>query len=152
MRRKTPSNPKKSLAKSNHCLRQKRYRIKHWSYRLFENAKVSSVRKNMDLEVDRFFIEELWDNQKGLCFWTQVPLLKNGPPKHPQKASLDRIDPSKGYLKENVVLTCQFANLGKSDVNIRSFFEFLRILRNTFTSVQVINCESSETPPSTGTK
>ena len=150
MPQKTPSNRKKYLESQRKS--QRRYRIKHWHYRLFENIKVSASRKGLEVEVEKNFILELWDNQRGLCFWTQIPLLKNGPPKHPQKASVDRIDPSKGYLKDNIVLTCQFANLGKSDVNIPTFFEFLRTLRNTFTAVQVINRESSESQPSTETE
>ena len=156
MRKKTPSNPKKSSVKLSQYQKQKRYKDTHWSYRLIENAKGTARRRNIDLDIDRFFLEKLWDNQRGLCFWTQVPLLKNGPVRHPQKASVDRIDSSKGYLRENIVLACQFANLGKSAVNIRTFFEFLETLRSTFTAVKVIRelstDESSETPPSTKTK
>ena len=132
--------------------RSRRYRDTHWEYRLWSNAKVSQKRKNLDFDITKEYLRLLWDRQNGRCFWTQVPLLKGGAPKHPQKVSLDRIDPSKGYLKENIVLTCQFANLGKSDVDIRTFFGFLQVLRNTYMAVTVVNRESSESQPSTETE
>ena len=132
--------------------RQKRYRASHWEYRLWSNAKVGQKRKNLEFSITKEYLKVLWSRQKGRCFWTQVPMITSGAPKHPQKVSLDRIDPSKGYLSENIVLTCQFANLGKSDVDIRTFFGFLQVLRSTFTAVTVVNRESSETLPSTETE
>lgn len=132
--------------------KQKRYRDSHWEYRLWSNAKVSQKRKNLEFSITKEYLKVLWNRQRGRCFWTQVPMIKSGAPKHPQKVSLDRIDPSKGYTEENIVLTCQFANLGKSDVDIRTFFGFLQVLRSTFTAITVVNHESSETPPSTETK
>ena len=144
--------PKSQSSGSQHRRDQKRYRDANWEYRLLTNAKVNQKRKNLEFTLDRAFLKLLWSRQKERCFWTQVPMLKSGPPKHPQKVSLDRIDPSKGYTEENVVLTCQFANLGKCDVDIRTFFGFLQVLRSTFTAVTVVNRESSESQPSTETE
>ena len=144
--------PKSLSSGSQHRRDQKRYRDANWEYRLLTNAKVNQKRKHLEFTLDRAFLKLLWRRQKERCFWTQVPMLKSGPPKHPQKVSLDRIDPSKGYTEENVVLTCQFANLGKCDVDIRTFFGVLQVLRSTFTAVTVVNRESSESQPSTETE
>jgi len=49
--------------------------------------------------------------------------------KDPQQPSLDRLDPEKGYVKGNVVLTCLAANFGRNRTNIERFKEFVELLR-----------------------
>lgn len=39
--------------------------------------------------------------------------------------SLDRIDSSKGYYRENVVLCCNIVNLMKSDMPINEFLGYI---------------------------
>ena len=68
-------------------------------------------------------------------------MITGGAVRHPQKGRLDRIDSTKGYTPDNVVLSCLFANYGKCDISIKTFFEFLRILRETFTSLKVESYE-----------
>ena len=123
--------------------RSARYRDKNWDYRLWSMVKAHNKnrRKQLDLTITREYIKNLWNKQNGRCFWTQVPMITGGGGRHPQQVSLDRIDSTKGYTPDNVVLSCLFANYGKCDISIKTFFEFLRILRETFTSLKVESYE-----------
>ena len=55
------------------------------------------------------FLIRLWESQKGICFYTgEVLSLDRGRSKW-NSASLDRIDPSQGYVIGNVVWTSRTA-------------------------------------------
>jgi len=54
--------------------------------------------------------------------------------RHPQLVSVDRIDSTKHYTPDNVVLACMFANFGKSSTDVRTWFTFLRLLRESLSS------------------
>jgi len=55
----------------------------------------------------------------------------------PQRPSLDKLVPEKGYVKGNVVLTCAAANMGRSNTSVERFAEFCSLLRSTYVSEQV---------------
>jgi hypothetical protein len=99
--------------------------------RLWANTLLSSTRGRKcenDLTVDD--IIELFNKQEGKCFWFKLPLLPTTLKKHPQKPSLDRIDRLKGYTKENVVLSCYAANIGRNETPIDIWVDFLDVLFN----------------------
>ena len=107
-----------------------KYRDKNWEYRLIGCADKSPKYKKIG--IDRQFLTDLWKTQHGLCFWTQVPMITySESPRHPQLVSIDRIDSTKNYISSNVVLTCTFANFGKSSTDVRTWFTFLRLLRES---------------------
>jgi hypothetical protein len=70
-------------------------------------------------------INEMFENQKGLCYWFKIPLVPSNKPKHPQQPSLDRLDRNKGYTKDNVVLCCYSANIGRNENDLETWKEFL---------------------------
>ena len=45
---------------------------------------------------------------------------------HPNMFSLDRVDSSKGYTKDNVVVTSVWANKAKNDLPLEKFLEFCK--------------------------
>ena len=63
-----------------------------------------------------------WKNQGEVCFWLKIPLdfdlLYNDHPdwvaKHPLAPSVDRIDDTKDYTPDNIVITSRFANFGRN--------------------------------------
>jgi hypothetical protein len=80
---------------------------------------------NKSDEIDRSFLIELKNRQNGMCYWFNIPIDFTMQDKL-RRPSIDRLDNSKGYTKDNVVLTTQFANLGRqseSVVNFRLFLE-----------------------------
>ena len=76
-----------------------------------------------ELAVDEHDLKALWDAQQGLCPYTGWQMMlpdkqaRPGKPliKHPARASLDRIDSSKGYVPDNVRVVCWMYNAAKQD-------------------------------------
>tara|TARA_Y100000034_G_scaffold117749_1_gene157595 strand:+ start:37669 stop:38199 length:531 start_codon:yes stop_codon:yes gene_type:complete len=97
-----------------------------WHYR---NAKRRGHEFNLTLE----YLKELWYKQDGKCPYTNWKLknMKNLStssqlPITPDRASLDRIDSSKGYVKGNVQFVCYMAQCAKmqfSSEDVKLFAE-----------------------------
>ena len=107
------------------------------NFDLYLRNKVSYVknnckRKNIDFNLDFEFLQYLWKKQQGKCYYSGIPMLKkkkdngflcwDGP-------TLDRVNPSGGYLKNNVVW-CIFAiNSFKQSLEINEFEEQIKNIR-----------------------
>jgi hypothetical protein len=118
------------------CRRLKQKKTKKPYHLVWKNKLLASAKKNSKLigiacEIDLQYIEFLYNSQKGKCFWSGVPLLLVDDPKHPQKPSLDRLDNSKGYQKDNVVLTCFSMNFARNVNDFDTFSNFIKILKET---------------------
>jgi hypothetical protein len=74
-------------------------------------------------------VNKMFDDQNGLCYWFGIPLIPSDKKKHPQQPSLDRIDGNKGYTKENVVLSCYSANIGRNENDLDTWLEFIKLLK-----------------------
>lgn len=86
-----------SYLKQRRLIKQKRKEKDPVYFHIQE--RISSWRKkdsHSDLTVD--YLVEIWNNQKGECYYTGVKMIPGG---HSNiinsSASLDRLDPSKGY-------------------------------------------------------
>lgn len=104
-----------------------RYKSRHWADNLIYGSKSSAKARNLEHSITAEHLKYLWHIQEGKCYWLGIKLgdsstLSN---RHPSKPSLDRIDPSKGYIKGNVVLSSSFANMGRSECTESEFREFL---------------------------
>ena len=79
-------------------------------------------------------IKELWDKQKGMCFYSglkmNLPPTSNGFKGRPlmENCSVDRIDSDKPYQKDNIVLCCYGANLGKGIWNAEEYIKFCKLV------------------------
>ena len=60
---------------------------------------------NMDYTV----LLNLWNKQKGLCYYTNIPMQLTNEIV-PELVSIDRIDSLKGYTEDNIVLCCYIIN------------------------------------------
>lgn len=103
-------------------VKQKQRRIRLWQNTLINDSKNRGVQHT--LKVDD--INKMFEEQKGLCYWFKVPLIPSENPKHPQQPSLDRLDGTKGYTKDNVVLACYSANIGRNENSVEVWEEFIR--------------------------
>ncbi len=104
----------------------KKYRDKYKKEKpletLLKNARGNAKRryKDFDLKIDRLY--ELWEEQKGLCYYTGKPMgYQIG---LPDSVSLDRKDSSIGYFPNNVVLCRYKVNIVKNDLSIEDLLEF----------------------------
>lgn len=91
----------------------------------------SMVKHKDQIDIDLKYLRELWDVQNGICPYTRIKmLLPRNTKEHMKlrslkKASLDRIDSSKGYLKGNVEFVCCAINYAKNSFTREQMKEFL---------------------------
>lgn len=92
------------------------------------NAKKRFKEFDLDLE----YLKNLWEDQKGICPYTKIklelPEYKHQVEDVTVRASLDRIDSSKGYIKGNVQFISTPINYMKSDLSHEKTFEFLKTI------------------------
>lgn len=104
--------------------RNKRYRkgptsLRTACKRIFSYINKRCKEKGHVLDFTAIYLEELFERQKGLCAYTQEPLeLSAG---KLNTISVDRVNSSEGYLKENVVLTTWAVNNAKQNMNLKYF-------------------------------
>lgn len=85
---------------------------------------------NLTLE----YLQELWVSQAGRCAWTGMkltlpPSSRNwGDVPRGQRASLDRVNSTVGYVRGNVQFVSTPLNLAKGDMPEREFVAYLRRL------------------------
>ena len=93
---------------------------------LLSNIKRRCKDKNLENEITIEFLIYLWEKQKGRCYYTglEMDLKSSRKIEHSyiktnkKVVSVDRIDSSKGYNKNNVVLCCWGINNMKQDYSI----------------------------------
>ena len=88
--------------------------------------------KDFDLTIDD--LKDQWELQKGICPYSKLNLeLPIGTKKihHSVRASLDRIDSSKGYVKGNIQFVSTMINLMKSSLSHDEVIDFLnKLIKN----------------------
>lgn len=105
---------------------------------IWRNAKGNIRGHKFSLSID--YLRKLWDKQKGRCAYTGIPLVLPDYryERSPRKASLDRIDSSRGYEEGNVEFVSVFVNLGKNGFDKQEIIELL----NEFKNGAVVKSES----------
>lgn len=104
---------------------QKERRVRLWQNTLIHDSKHRKLKNTLTVDD----INEMYTNQDGLCYWFKIPLIPSDHKKHPQQPSLDRLDRNKGYTKDNVVLCCYSANIGRNENDLHTWMEFLKLLK-----------------------
>lgn len=89
---------------------------------LVNSAKHRSIKKtnagrNMDFDLDADFLIDLFNKQKGLCAYSNIPLQFGKSTDSDWIVSLERIDVTKGYTKDNVCLICLEFNSTDRTIN-----------------------------------
>ena len=105
-------------------VKQKERRVRLWQNTLIHDSKHRKVDNTLTVQD----INEMFDKQNGLCYWFKIPLIPSNDSKHPQQPSLDRLDRTKGYTLDNVVLTCYSANIGRNETSVEDWKKFLILL------------------------
>ena len=92
-------------------------------------CKKSAIQRGLDFDLSTEYLTELWDNQDGKCALSGVDLGYIGCGWC--TASVDRIDPTKGYIEGNVQWTAWRVNDAKSNMRNDDFINMCRAIAIT---------------------
>lgn len=105
--------------------RKKRRRTYSFSQRsrFLELLRTCRYRSKEPCDLTVEFLELLWQQQGGLCFYSGLPMVFEGygRGRNPFSLSIDRKDSSRGYKKDNVVLCCWSVNAGKHFMSVEEY-------------------------------
>jgi len=82
-----------------------------------------------EMDFDRNYIKQLFIEQKGLCYWLNIPMNPDNAPRHSLKPSLDRLDVKRGYTKDNIVLCSLLANMGRYSTSVEEWMDICEKLK-----------------------
>lgn len=106
-----------------------------WYTTLLHHSKERSKTKNLEFDLTSQDIIDLYDKQNGKCYWLGIDMSKDNSYYTPNQPSIDRLDNSKGYTKDNIVLACTFANLGRKTTKEEEFILFIDQLKRSINQV-----------------
>lgn len=104
-------------------------------------ARKRAILTQRDFDLTLEDLKQLWDAQSGQCLYTGWEMVLpstttayNDPNREhgPQRASLDRIDSTRGYVKDNVQFVCVIANLAKHSYTHDQLITFCRAVANNY--------------------
>ena len=98
---------------------------------VYAAARFRARESGMVFEISRKDMACLWEQQKGLCYYTGVPMSIQSTGRKGTTLSIDRIDSSKGYTKDNAVFCCSVVNLMKSDIPLFEFKHWCRLVADS---------------------
>lgn len=102
--------------------------LKHFLINNFQRYRQHTVALGLVFDLTPQYLKDLWDKQCGKCFYTGEPIeLERGKGKW-KSASLDKLDPSKGYTQGNVVWTTRLTNTSKQERTLAEFIEFCKVI------------------------
>ena len=102
-----------------------RSKTENWEKWLILGAKRTAKRTGCCFDIDEAWVNESFNRQGGKCYWTNAPLLITSQANHPLKPSLDRIEGSEGYTRDNVVITALSVNIGRNENTASALEAFL---------------------------
>lgn len=111
-------------------LAHERWRETRWAERMIPSLnRYRIVSKFGPTALTAKELRSLFEQQGGRCYWLGIPMVPSRLKRDPRRPSIDRLDNNRGYVQGNVVLTCQFANMGRSQLDAESFRAFIAELK-----------------------
>lgn len=111
-----------------------RYKKRSWQYKIRQTCLRSKFRSNYSDELKSIatheFLTELAKKQNYKCYYTNIDIDFNTKSRSPFQPSLDRMDPSKPYSKDNCVLVTVATNYAKNDFSIEQFNNWINSIRS----------------------
>ena len=112
------------------CRKSKyKYESKSWVKTRFSAKKSQCKRLNIEFDLTPSFLDDLWNKQRGKCYWLNVPIELERQHVSPLSATLERLDPRKGYTQDNVVWASYFANTGRRDCPAEEFRAIVKTIK-----------------------
>ena len=104
----------------------------------FSHIKYGAISRGLEFNITIEFAWELFQKQKGKCFYTGFEIELKPRNNGHMTASLDRIDSSKGYLKDNIVWVHKDVNLMKNSFTNEYFLNLCELITQNHQSKTVI--------------
>ena len=83
------------------------------------NARDRAKSKKRLFDISKEDLMDLWNKQEGKCAISKIPMTFNiDSGRNPYNVSIDQINPSQGYTKDNIQLVCMCVNQLKSDFDM----------------------------------
>lgn len=106
-------------------------------------AKIRAKKKNIKYDLSTEILSNLWEQQGGLCALTklpmQIPIERHGKAS-PFSPSIDRIDSSLGYVKDNIRLVTFIANCSLHDYGEEIFQTIAKAyINNDISNIQYLS-------------
>lgn len=90
------------------------------------NTKSRIKHKNLDFDIDGEFLLSLYRSQGKKCYYSGVPIYHNTGLYNFNSISIERLNPDKGYTRDNVVLCAFGMNSFKGSMTEQEFKKILR--------------------------
>lgn len=108
---------------------------------MVKNARARSRQTGREFALVKEDIAALYKAQDGKCALTGEPLAttprKKGTKEVRDSSTIDRIDPSKGYVKDNIQLVTMQANMAKNQWTTAQLVEFCKNVLRTVEKIDV---------------
>lgn len=89
--------------------------------------------KNRLFDISKEDLMDLWNKQEGKCAISKIPMTFNiDSGRNPYNISIDQINPSKGYTKDNIQLICMCVNQLKSDFDMSTVINICKNILNNY--------------------
>jgi len=110
------------------CGKKKRFgeRIDDISINFFHNYKRNALSRGIEFTITLQYVADLYKTQKEKCAISGIDIDIKGTPWKGQTGSLDRIDPTKGYIEGNVQWVHKLVNELKWDLQPKEFFTIIK--------------------------
>jgi hypothetical protein len=123
------TQPKKNIS----VVKQKKYYgvwyVKNSIKSKLADAKSRARRKGFAFNLTEDIIIKQYNKQRGKCIYSNLKIKLNDDDTNEGKLfSIDRVDSTKGYTKDNIVLTTSFINRMKLDYTIDEFFNTIKLI------------------------
>jgi hypothetical protein len=103
---------------------QKRYASNRFGPERMRAFKQHAKKLNVPFNLKANDLERLWQMQQGLCFYSKIPMTFENSCYN--TVSADRVDSTKGYTIDNMVLCCTFVNRMKSEGSYELLYEICK--------------------------
>ena len=103
--------------------------LDHFLVDVLRASKTRSLKKKLDYNIDLEFLKDLWSKQEGKCAITGIIMkhsILNGRLK--DNLSIDRINSSKGYTKDNIQFVCVAVNIMKGNMTMDELKHFCNLI------------------------
>lgn len=138
-------NYRKAICKSCHNLENRNIRMLNsnnfnfFIKKIYNSMRYRSKKYSQDIDFDIQYLIDLYNFQNGKCAISGIEMtfLIGEYIKIPTNISIDRIDSSKGYIKDNIHLVCTIINTMKNNLTLDDFKMYITLTYNNINNNEI---------------